>query len=394
MKKNIDIYSDKYLFQNHAIINVNKSLIILIYIFIFMYIYNPKYKLNNNYYDKEFAKEIQKTFLAHNKINMNEIEQAFYKNNSVDNKLFNNVNSIINIGFTLDPNYILQTMITTASIMSSQNETTKIRFHFGVTRGFSSRHMLKLYTLRNRLNKLTEFNFYYLKGATQKMKNFHPKGEACPGKFELPQLLSDDVKRLIIFDAGDVLVLRDLSELYNYDMKDYWILGPPEPRCIGFVSRLNLTKYINIGSILLNVDEFKKNDFWDLYVRNRNTKTEGMPDQTLLNLLLPDDKKNYFPFRFGLPSILSNDENSDKLSFIDFKFPSWLNSSLSNSLPEKPKDEIEILAQTFNPLFIHQYNEKWYKGKGLTIYRHLCKYFIDRAGIRKEICKIEPGYCL
>ena len=105
-------------------------------------------------------------------------------------------------------------MITTASIMSSQNETTKIRFHFGVTRGFSSRHMLKLYTLRNRLNKLTEFNFYYLKGATQKMKNFHPKGEACPGKFELPQLLSDDVKRLIIFDAGDVLVLRDLSELF------------------------------------------------------------------------------------------------------------------------------------------------------------------------------------
>ena len=226
------------------------------------------------------------------------------------------------------------------------------------------------------------------------MKSFHPKGEACPGKFELPQLLPDDVKRLLLFDAGDVLVLRDLLELYNYDMKDYWVLGPPEPRCIMFVRRLNLTKYINIGSILINVEELKNNHFWDLYVKNKDVKKGGMPDQTLLNLLIPDDKKNFFPFRFGLPSIISSDENSDKLIFIDLNFKSWLNSTLSNHLPEKPKSEIEILAQTYNPLFIHQYDEKWSKGKGLSIYRNLCKYFIDQAGIRNEICLIEPGYCL
>ena len=45
------------------------------------------------------------------------------------------------------------------------------------------------------------------------MKGFHPKGEACPGKFELPMLLNDEIERLIIFDAGDLLVLRDLSEV-------------------------------------------------------------------------------------------------------------------------------------------------------------------------------------
>jgi hypothetical protein len=94
-------------------------------------------------------------------------------------------------------------------------------------------------------------------------------------------------------------------------------------------------------------------------------------------MLLPDNKKNFFPLRFGAPSIISNDANFDKMKFIDMKFKSWLKSSLSDFLPEKPKSEIGILAQTFNPLFIHQYNEKWYKGKGLSIYRHLCKYFID-----------------
>ena len=308
--------------------------------------------------------------------------------------IFNNIKSIINIGFTLDQNYILETMMTVSSIMASQRKTTKVRFHFGVINNFNSKHMLKIYSLRNKINNLTEFNFYYLKESMEKMKNFHPKGEACPGKFELPQLLPDNVKRLLIFDAGDVLILRDLSELYNYNMQNYWVLGPPEPRCITFVSRLNLTKYINIGSILLNVDELKKNHFWDLYTKNRNIEKGGMPDQTLFNLLLSDDKKNYFPFRFGVPSILSNDGASDKLKFTDFKFPYWLNNSLSNTLPEKPKSEKEILAQTYNPLFIHQYNEKWAKGSGLSIYRYLSKYFINLAGIKEEICASSPGYCL
>ena len=53
------------------------------------------------------------------------------------------------------------------------------------------------------------------------MKNFHEKGEACPGKFELPQLLPDSVEKILLFDAGDLIVLKDLTELYNYDMKDY-----------------------------------------------------------------------------------------------------------------------------------------------------------------------------
>lgn len=36
----------------------------------------------------------------------------------------------INIGFQLDPEYILRTMITVASIMDSQKKNTGIRLHF------------------------------------------------------------------------------------------------------------------------------------------------------------------------------------------------------------------------------------------------------------------------
>lgn len=125
------------------------------------------------------------------------------------------------------------------------------------------------------------------------MKKFHSKGEACPGKFELPELLPDNIDKLIIFDAGDVLVFRDLSELYNYDMEEYWVLGTPEPVGIFLSSKYyNITKYINIGSILLNVKELKKNKFWDIYTKNKGLKLIGAPDQALFNILVPDNKKN------------------------------------------------------------------------------------------------------
>ena len=202
-----------------------KSFVIVVLLIIFLYIIKCKsLKLFDN--DQKFIIEIEKEFSINGRININEIEEKLFLYKS-DN-LSKNYN-VINIGFTLDPGFILQTMLTLTSIMATQSKTTKIVFHLGVTGHFTPRNMLKIYGLRKKINNLTEFNFYYLKGAVEKMKHFHPSGEACPGKFELPELLSNNIERLLIFDAGDVLVFRDLTELYNYNMKDYWVVGASEP---------------------------------------------------------------------------------------------------------------------------------------------------------------------
>lgn len=350
---------------------------------------------NNKNWDKNnnFVSEIRKIYDSFDKVNINQID------NRINGKSFftkNKIASTINIGFTLDINYVLETMITVSSIMATQKNTTLIRFHFGVTKKFTPQKMLKMYELRNKINDLTEFNFYYLKDSVSKMKGFHPKGEACPGKFELPMLLSDDIERIIIFDAGDLLVLRDLTEVYNYDMNKFWVLGTPEPTIIdSFMNnKYNISKYVNIGSILINVKEFKLNHLWKKFVKNKYLKLEGQPDQTLFNIIVPDDKKNYLPLKFGGFSIISSNENYDSLKFEDFKFKDWLNNSLSSSLPDKPNSEKEILVNLYNPRFIHQFYGKWEKGEGLSIYRLLSKYFINLAGITEEICKKKPGYCI
>lgn len=243
--------------------------------------------------------------------------------------------------------------------------------------------MIKIYELKNKINNLTEFNYYYLKDAMKKMKNFHRKGVACPGKFELPELLPNNVDRIILFDGGDVIILRDLSQLYNYNMESKWVLGPPEQSGIRYLYKFyKKRKYVNIGSILLNVKELKKNKFWEKYTKSRNLKLFGAPDQTLFNIIIPDNKIGYIPFRFGGFVMINSDKN----------FDTFMKNS-PNFFPKNKKDEKKLITEYSDPLFIHQFFGKWAKGNGLSIYRNLAKYFMQISGIFKDLCEKKPGYC-
>ena len=333
--------------------------------------------------------EINYIFKKFNKININDIYNKYFPTKTKKNEI---IKSKINIEFTLDPNYILETMLTISSIMDSQEKTTKIIFYFGVINNFTAENMLKIYSLKNKINNLTEFNFYYLKEAMKKMKNFHEKGEACPGKFELPQLLPDNVDKILLFDAGDVIIFKDLSELYNYDMRNFWVLGLPEPIGIKHIQKYNSKKYLNIGALLINVTEFKINNIWDKYTKNRNLHIKGAPDQTLLNIIIPDDKKDYFPFRLGVYSIFKDDNSLKKNQYNDCGLKNWLLSELNN-LPDNPKTLSEYFSLYNNSIFIHQFIGKWYKGQGLSMYRNSTKHFIKLAGIWNELCMKKPGYC-
>ena len=144
----------------------------------------------------------------------------------------------INIGFQLDSSYILRTMMTLASIIDSQKLSTKLRLHFAVVLRFNSKNMLKIYSLREKIREDVEFNFYNAERVESDFKGMHPKGPGAVAKILLPHLLPDDIERLLLFDSGDVLVLRDLSEMYNWNISDYLYMGTPDP-CIGNIAQIS-----------------------------------------------------------------------------------------------------------------------------------------------------------
>lgn len=374
--------------KRSSIIYIHAKKILSVFLFFLFCCFS--YTLCNSKIDK-MKFEINYIFNNFNKININDIYNKYYRTKTKNNEIIKNK---IDIEFTLDPNYILETMLTISSIMNSQNKTTKIVFHLGVINNFTAENMLKIYSLKNKINNLTEFNFYYLREAMKKMKNFHYKGEACPGKFELPQLLSDDVGKILLFDAGDVIIFKDLTELYNYDMKNYWVLGLPEPCGIEHTKKYtNSKKYLNIGALIINVTEFKINNIWDKYTKKRYLHYGGAPDQTLFNVIIPDDKKDYFPFRLGVYSIFIDDYSFKKnLYDFDYGLKSWFSSELNN-LPDNPKTMSEYFSLYNNSIFIHQFIGKWSKGQGLSICRNSAKYSIKLANIWNELCIKKPGYC-
>ena len=168
-------------------------------------------------------------------------------------------------------------------------------------------------------------------------------------------------------------------------MKNYWVLGLPEPIGIKYIKKYNSTIYLNIGSLIINVTEFKINKIWDKYIRSRNLHIGGAADQTLLNIVIPDDKKDFFPFRLGVFSIFRKDNSFEKKAYNDVGLKSWLASKL-NTLPENPKTIREYFSLYNNSIFIHQFAGKWFRGEGLSKCRNAAKYYMKLAGIWKELC--------
>ena len=176
----------------------------------------------------ELLVKINKTFENNGYVNINEIESKIpYGRNW--KKSQNKINEI-NIGIQLDPNYVLRVMMTIASIMDSQKPKTKIRFHFAVVLNFKDLDMLKLYSLREKIREDVEFNFYNAKKVEFELKDLNTKGPGAVAKLLLPQLLLDDVEKLLVFDTGDLLVLRDLYNVYNWDMNGSLYVGVPGKR--------------------------------------------------------------------------------------------------------------------------------------------------------------------
>lgn len=277
-------------------------------------------------------------------------------------------------------------MITFASILDSQNINTKVRFHIAVVLNFSVLDMLKIYSLRKKIRDDAEFNFYNASRVEKDLNGLNIKGPGAVAKLLLPQLLPNDVKKLLVFDTGDLLVLKDLTEQYNWDMKDNLYVGIPGARVGQKILITNQTykNYINTRSFLINVDKFKSEKMYEKLIKYKNYYHSNIGDQDLLNDIAIG-KVGMYPLKFGqhLPLI---DDNT--LSIPDF------NKLDKVIFQYYPNNLTEYLKSGYTPKVIHQWNGKWSKGSGLTIFRRLAQYYIRYAGIWEEACKKFPGYCI
>ena len=348
--------------------------------------------ISNIHLKNTLLKRVNDTYSKNEFVNINEIESTipggrpWIKGQSKENE--------INIGTGIDPNFTLHAMMTFSSVIDSQKKETKLRIHIGVVNEFPVENMIKIYTLRERIRNDVEFNFYNAKRVETELKGVHTKGNGVMAKLVLPILLPSDVERIIILDTGDLIALRDLSEMYNWDMKNKTLCGVVDP-CVmnyGSISKKTLNIYINGGNYLIDVQKFKNDNIYEKSVENRNIyKTSVIGLQNFLNDVAYG-KIGYLPMKYGMFSPFSNDKKSDTPPYItDYYF---IRRVMHHDIyPFLPNNRKSWDMQHYNPVIIHAWNGKWADGDGITIHRRIAQYYIKYAGIWDEMCEKHPGYC-
>ena len=359
-------------------------------------ILNKNFFMNNsaeiNFSNNDLIIRIKEKYEKDGFVNINEVESSIPNGRPWTKRI--NKEKEINVGAAFDERYILKSMFTLASIMDSQKLETLLILHLAVVDNFSVENMLKVYTLRERIRDDVEFIFYNAKRSEIDFKGIHTKGNSVCARLLLPELMPDDIERLIIFDTGDAMVLRDLTEMYHWDMKGKLYSGVIDGliNTIGRVSKKPLDIYINTGNYLVDVKKVKLEKMYDKYVKYKEEyRGSRIADQDLLNDVAIG-QIGYMPMRFGLISPYESDKDSDDLN-AKSQYGYVEKARHKEETPFLPKSQTEVTLKAFNPVVIHQWNGKWMDGKGLSIYRRIAQYYIRFAGIWDEMCQKHPGFC-
>ncbi|WP_396126164.1 glycosyltransferase family 8 protein [Anaerobacillus sp. CMMVII] len=114
----------------------------------------------------------------------------------------------------------------------------------------------------------------------------------------LPELLSSKIKKVLYLDC-DLIVKKDISELWNTDIKKYILAAVDESSMFGSGRRRRLKKelgiskrsrYFNAGVLLLNLKKWRKDGVSERIVNylKRHPKLTFM-DQDALNAVLHNE---------------------------------------------------------------------------------------------------------
>ena len=129
----------------------------------------------------------------------------------------------------------------------------------------------------------------------------------------IPYFIPEGVKRVLYLDA-DMIVLRDLTELWNTDISKHTIGAVLDPRLKTFDNNWGgiknfkalgfkgTTPYFNTGMLLINTERWRAGNITEQIVNviNNNKRFANYPDQYGMNIVLHDqwlridDRWNHF----------------------------------------------------------------------------------------------------
>lgn len=219
---------------------------------------------------------------------------------SFTNQIISNDFNHIALGF--DDNYAMPAGIAVYSVIKN-NPESNLHFHLFVD-NVSEENIAKFKSLANQ-NIL--FSIYHINDKFQ----INPETlvlKLTPStciRFVMPDILKDVTKQFLYIDS-DVLCLGSIEELFNMQLEPDVIAGviPDEKSMQEIVETLypkeiDATKYFNAGVLLINTEQWMKNDITTKSMQMINSgKVYRFADQDVLNFLLAE-KIQLLPIKYN-----------------------------------------------------------------------------------------------
>ncbi len=197
----------------------------------------------------------------------------------------------IPVVFACDNNYRIPLGVAMSSLLSHASETTFYELYLLYTEGLSDDlkdMLLKLQKMYYNFSlQLIKVENALLEDATSHLAYI---SNATFYRLFISELLPEYDK--IIYLDSDILVLGDLSELFEYDIQDYILAGVIDWDCQEKLKSsearqteigIDLDIYINAGILLMNLNLIRQNQMVDIFKQHMKIKY-SLADQDILNI--------------------------------------------------------------------------------------------------------------
>lgn len=288
------------------------------------------------------------------------------------------------VAMALDNNFTLPTIVTMTSILENTKSTTRIDFELLISGDFLPSNKQKIMSLMHRYNckiNLIDMGKSYLHN---RVDGHIPT--ATYYRLKLPSILINKDKCLYI--DGDTIIKKDLSDIYNWEMDDYYIAGVKDWAICAkgkdyadFLGIKTMDDYVNAGVLVINLQKMRKDKLEQKFedfmpIINNATKRQVHHDQDILNAVC-FGKIKHLPLKYNAMT--------GKTVFS-------LKHYNSNPIIRKCYTKEEWREAGNNPVIIHY---TWKKPWNILNRKFADQwwYYADKSGFIKEIKeKYQPEY--
>lgn len=199
--------------------------------------------------------------------------------------------NVIPIAMATDNNYVYPTLISMTSAIENKNKDTFLEFYIMLSGKVTGENKEKFKKIVNKYKNCS----VELIDMRDKFSSARTLGNITTPAYyrlNLPSLLPQYDK--IIYIDGDLIVTKDLLELYNTDINNYYVGGVLDvvvSQWSDYCDKLgisDMSQYINTGVLLMNVKKMREDNIekmFDDYIPTYSKRKLSFHDQDAINAI-------------------------------------------------------------------------------------------------------------